>query len=526
MKIKKINFIYLLVAAIAVGSMSCGKLLDVPPQNKLTLNQFWLSKDQAVAAIAGIYSNLGSTKCDFTSGNLSATAVSPVECYIYWGEIRGELLKSNPGMLPAAQVSKENLDNLIVTPNDVTTKYTAFYKIINEANQAIKNIPGIKSKDPAFTQLDEDQLTGEAYFLRAFCYFWLVRTFKEVPLVLQPSEKDDQDYSIPKSPADTLYARIINDLERAKLTLPEWYDNNLYAHCRATKYTAMTVLADAYLWMAALSNDDALKNGYYQKVIDNCDAIINSGRYFMLHGTILGTVFSSSGTNESIFQTYSNSTLNNQVNNLYDWFTTNKYFVATSGEDALFSSLLPPDYRGATVPAGPNPPMGTKFTYSTSDGSILKYNKSTKDAIWNFYRYPEVLLMKAEALSHLYKDDPVQLQNAAGLVNQVRSRAYGGITGYPAITASTTLVMDNIILDERGREFLAEGKRWFELLRFASRDNFSNPELLTDRIIELYQGVNILMMTPRIKNPDSWYLPLNADALSSNPRLVQNPFYE
>ena len=133
--------------------------------------------------------------------------------------------------------------------------------------------------------------------------------------------------------------------------------------------------------------------------------------------------------------------------------------------------------------------------------------------------------MKAEALSHLYKDDAVQLLNASDLVNQVRLRAYG-IYDYTKVQASTTLEMDNIILDERGREFLSEGKRWFELVRFASRDNFSNTNLLIERIVQSYDGAKQILMRARITNPDSWYLPLNADALTSNLRLVQNPYYQ
>lgn len=528
MKIKKSIFSYILVTAFAVGSMSCTKLLDVAPQNKLVLNQFWLSNEQAVAFLAAIYATVGTTDCNITGGNLSSNAVSPVECYIYWGEIRGELMQSNPGKLPTAQVSKENIDNFLVTPNDVMTKYTAFYKIINEANQAIKNIPGIKLKDPGFTQLDEDQLTGEACFLRAFAYFWLVRTFKEVPLMLEPSETDNQNYDVPKSPSDTVFAQIAKDLERAKLTLPEWYDNRLYAHCRATKYTAMTVLSDVYLWMAALSNDGALKNTYYQKVIDNCDAIINSGRYLMLHGQDLPTVWSTSATSESIFETYSNSLLNNQVNNLYDWFNNRQYMIASPSLVTLFTQIPNRDYRapsGYSISSGVYPPAVGAFTSDGNNGTVLKYSKSTKDAIWNFYRYPEVLLMKAEALSHLYKDDPVQLQNAADLVNMVRFRAYG-VTDYPIAIASSTLEMDGIILDERGREFFGEGKRWFELVRFASRDNFANPDLLTERVASQYSIINQMIMIPRIVNPESWYLPFNADAIASNPSLVQNPYYQ
>jgi hypothetical protein len=86
--------------------------------------------------------------------------------------------------------------------------------------------------------------------------------------------------------------------------------------------------------------------------------------------------------------------------------------------------------------------------------------------------------------------------------------------------------MDDILLDERGREFIGEGKRWFDLMRFASRDNYLHKEFLIDRVLNSFSGVNQLIIAPRVKDPQSWYLPLNADALAANPKLVQNPYYQ
>lgn len=516
---------YLIVAAGMIGFNSCDGLLDVPPQGKLTFEQFWQSNDQAVAAIAGIYSNLGSTYHDFKSGNMSAKAISPVESYIFWGELRGELIAINPGKFGSEHLSKENVDYLNVAAIDVTTKFTAFYKIINETNLALKYIPKIKDKDPAFLQETEDHLMGEAYFLRAYAYFWLVRTFKEVPLVLEPSESDEQDYDLPKSKTADIYAQIVSDLETAKKILPVWYDTDQYSRCRATQYTAMTVLADVYLTMAALLQDEAGKANWYDEAIRNCDAVIASRRYNLLPGIEYGNIYDNGNTEESIFETYSNSKVNDQKNNLLDWFMSKGYFIASTSADELFGAEQLEDYRGPNPPRGPYPAGGSTVGYSPSSHNIFKYNLSTRDSRWNFYRYPEILLMKAEALAHRYPDNPDKLAEAGELVNRIRLRAYG-VMEYPKVEATTTYEMDNILLDERGKEFIGEGKRWFELMRFASRDNFANKELLLDRVINSFTGVEQLVIAPRINNPESWYLPLNADALASNINLVQNPYYQ
>ena len=525
MKISKYIKFGFFSAAMVLTGMSCTKLLDIPPQNKLSFDQYWKSRDQAIAAIGGIYSNLGSTRWDFKNGNQSEKGVSPVECYVYWGDIRGEILGTNPGLLPALQLDKENMDTYVVTANDILTRFTAFYRIINEANQAIKNIPGIMVKDPTFTATEETQLMGEAYFLRAYAYFWLVRTFKEVPLVLNPSENDQQDYNVPKTTADTLFKQIVADLTLAKQSLPVWYANDQYNRVRATQYTASTVLADVYLWMAATGKDNALNTDYYDKAIANCDAVINSSKFFLLAGVDLADIWIAGNTEEAIFETYANSLLNNQVNNLKDWFTTKPYFIVNNSVDALFSAEDLPDYRGFVVPTGPYPPAGVKVSYNEQTRSVLEYNSSTNDARWNFYRYPDVLFMKAEALAHRYANDPEKLKIASALVDQVRQRAFG-VTTFTKLAVSSTVEMDNALLDERGREFIAEGRRWFDLVRFASRDNFLHKELLTERVLNAFPGTNQLIISPRIINPESWYLPLNGLALSSNPKLVQNPFYQ
>jgi len=340
--------------------------------------------------------------------------------------------------------------------------------------------------------------------------------------LLEPSETDAQDYNLPKSSADTVLAQIVKDLELAKNTLPEWYSNPQYSRTRATKYTASTVLADVYLWMAA-TTASGNKNSFYDKAIENCDAVINSRRYFMVPGIFFGDIFLVGNSDETIFETYANSKLNNQVNDLKTWFAN--YFQVTTFADNLFNAATAADYRSFNPPAGPTPAKGNKVSYDGSTRFVLKYNSTTNDPRWIFYRYPEVLLMKAEALAHRYPDDGAQLQKASDLVNEVRARAFGTVN-YPAISASTTSQMDEILLDERGREFIGEGKRWFDLLRFASRDNFSQKQLLIDRVLSSFTGVNQLTIGPRVKDPQSWYLPLNAEALAANPKLVQNPYYQ
>ena len=144
-----------------------------------------------------------------------------------------------------------------------------------------------------------------------------------------------------------------------------------------------------------------------------------------------------------------------------------------------------------------------------------------------YYRLPEVYFMEAEALAHRYPHDDLKMKEACALVNSVRQRAYLPLPSvYPIADVTSVDAMDDILLDERGREFIGEGKRWFELVRFASRNNFARKDLLIDRILNSRGGTDQLIISPRISNPDSWYLPLNSDELTNNLSLVQNPYYK
>lgn len=527
MKIKNTTIIYLLQTVFLLVGTSCNKMLSVKPQSKLTQDQFWKNRDEALAAVAGIYATAENTHWDLANGNLSATDMSPVEAYIYWGEMRGDLLAASPGKLPTSpdQSSKENVDNLLVSANDITTKYTHFYRIIDEANLAIKYIPNIVNLDPSLSKTEAAQLVGEAYFLRAYAYFWLARTFKDVPLVLVPSETDAQNYNVAKSTQDVIFAQILKDLTIARNTLPEWYSNTQYPRCRATQYSALAVLSDVELWIAATSTT-ADKNALYDKVITNCDSVINSGRFILLPGTTYASIFTAGNTSESIFESYSNALLNTQTNNLNNWYQN--YFAVPSSVDNLFYASSNPDYRSFAPPTGAagGATAGAIVSYNVSTRVVLKYNVTTNDARWIFYRYPDILFMKAEALAHRYPDDIAHLQLACDLVNQVRARAFG-IPTYTLITPSTTIDMDNALLDERGREFVGEGKRWFDLVRFGSRDGFAHPELLTQRVITSFSAVLQLIVAPRVTNPDSWYMPLNQAAIDASAgKLIQNKYYQ
>ena len=140
------------------------------------------------------------------------------------------------------------------------------------------------------------------------------------------------------------------------------------------------------------------------------------------------------------------------------------------------------------------------------------------DSHWIYYRYSDILLMKAEAL--VEKNDR---SNALTLIKQVSSRA--GVTLLDTEIPDTKQDYENFILSERLREFVGEGKRWFDLLRNAKRDNYAKKDLLINILLQNVGAKDQTTFRSKLSDPNSYYLPIYYDELQKNKLLTQNPYY-
>jgi hypothetical protein len=129
--------------------------------------------------------------------------------------------------------------------------------------------------------------------------------------------------------------------------------------------------------------------------------------------------------------------------------------------------------------------------------------------------------MKAEALNQLG-----QGKEALDLVKVVRDRA----NALPATDRNITDFTDKegiagYILEERAREFAYEGKRWFDLLRNAKRNNYAGMGLLLDVVAISAAPESQQSASTKLRDQNSHYLPIFFTELEANKNLVQNPFY-
>lgn len=454
----------------------CKKYLDQAPENSLTREEFFKTEADANAAIIGVYDALQTANSQF----------------LRWGELRGDLISND-----LDPVYLQLLNNTSSVDN-----WSDAYRLIGRANIVIEKVPDIPALDPRFSLEQSKAIVGEALFLRALSYFYLVRAFKEVPLVLQAPSSDAVDFLIPKSSADVILDQIEADLTTAEKDVPVEYGRNVDTRGRATKGAVNALLTDVYLWRKKYAEASVTA----KKVMDNTAlySLVSSDNWF--------TIFSQKNTSESIFEIQYDAQLS-EVNNLRSISNANLvnnvlYNYFKEENDAVRG--LNNTYREA----------GSRQFWKYTGLTTNNVDRASDDPNFIVYRLPDVMLMRAEALIHL--GDPQRLE-AATLINDVRRRARIDTLDFLAANTSVD-VFNQVILKERAMELSMEGKRWFDLVRIAT--NEGQPDILISRVVNSRLVVNRAQVRSRIIDPRSWYLPILRDELAKNPRLVQNPYYQ
>ena len=132
----------------------------------------------------------------------------------------------------------------------------------------------MRDRDANFTEDRLHNYLAEVYTLRALCYFYLVRSFGDVPYVTEPSESEQQDYQVAQSSADdVIVPALIEDLKLAEEYAPEEWPTEQYTRGRITKNGVRALLADVYLWKASdAGNSEAQAD--YRSCVEACDRVL------------------------------------------------------------------------------------------------------------------------------------------------------------------------------------------------------------------------------------------------------------
>ena len=498
---------YTIFLGLLASASSCKKWLDLKPQDGIVRQEFWQTKEQVEAAVIGIYSSLlsGTSR----TNSLASTLIAPAESFFLWGEARTDMIA------PGFTANSDEIDfvNMNIQAANMYTSWRAIYQTINYCNTVIELAPGVLQKDNTFTQDQLNRAVAEAKTIRALMYFYLARTFRDVPLKLDATTSDENIKPIAKSPADVTLNQVVKDLKEAEPFLPLTYGNINFDKGRATRYTANAILADAFLWMDR-----------YAECQVECDKIINSGRFGLIGGTqnLFDELFFQGNSNESIFELQFDVQKLNPFFNMHHpttrrWLASPLLMDQVFGQDDPNTIDVEQDLRSGGV------------SIRIADNTIWKYIGSSATTIrsadqsfahWIFYRYADVLLMKAEAINQM--DQPLQ---ASRLVKTIRERAKAA--DFNGIMDSTSKSgMEEFILQERQREFAFEGKRWYDVLRNAKRNNYQGLRYLLEMTATSIPVDRQQAAFNKIRDYNSHYLPINLYELQTNKLLVQNPFYK
>lgn len=256
------------LGAVLAMTCSCEDFLTIYPTDKVVLENYWKTKTDVENMVANSYRlMIQSEFCDRL---------------IVWGELRSDNVVE--GTYDANKHGNiKNIMEANLLPQNGYNDWSHFYAIINNCNIVMKFAPQVMEEDPDFTQGDMNVTRGEMLAIRALCHFYLVRTFRDIPLLKEAMVDDDQDlYQEQATPIEALDF-ILQDLYEAESLVMESgnYPNMTDNKGRITKNAVRAITADVLLWRAAFGqyaangNDQGVKQ-YYTECIAFCDSVLNN----------------------------------------------------------------------------------------------------------------------------------------------------------------------------------------------------------------------------------------------------------
>ncbi len=483
------NNIYIYLIMIFLTSFqSCKKDVTVaPPINSLTSTSIYSSSGTATAAVNGIFAQMSNIDF-FGSGNFGTAST----CSSFFGLSADELQVINGANGRITPIAYTDSFGGLITEN---LFWSSLYNTIYNANAAIEGL----STTTAVTSPLKEQLIGEAEFVRAFCYFYLVNIYGDVPLITSTNYLVNQSAS--RTAASDVYKQITNDLLDAKSKLSESYlspsGKTATERILPNKGAATALLARVYLYLkdytnAKLQAGEVIANSNYALLSDpNAVFLTNSQEaiwqiqptvpgYNTPEGYMYTQLIANGGPDGVVAPIWFNDNFvndfENNDNRLKDWVKK-----VTSGASVYY---VPFKYKlGATASGTP----------------LQEYTM--------VLRLAEQYLILAEAESAL-GDQASALQN----LNIIRNRA--GLPNSPLTPSSAQAQVMAAIFHERQVELFTElGHRWFDLKRSGALDSvMGNPG-------------NVCATKGGVWNTYLKFLPIPNSDIQSDPKLTQNPGY-
>lgn len=539
--------IIIVLTALTMFISSCGSdWMQIEPTDGMIAERYWQSKEDVMLAVIGCYQSI-------IGMGTSPSGTDPIELFFAWGELRAD-------MVAMGDVENENIKNLTYGKMEMTNTFCNWanvYKVINFCNEVIDRAPGVQEIDNSFTDSDLVKYEAEARAIRALMYFYLTRTFGDIPVRTVPSQTDNQEFNIPAYSEEFVLDFIEDELLFAKKNTPSSYGDAVSDRSRITKTVARAILADVYLW-----------RGKNELCIDEIDTVIRSGMYALYD---LPRTLVNDATDESEMR-YS---IDGGSGAMVQWFQK-MYVDNTNSPESVFQLTIDPlryhpfGYTSAALSMQParkikaadmvaldNELFGAESdeSYGSTEareamgdvrGAYCSFHAGKSNAIWKYigadqanlratqqggtyylYRYADLLLLKAEALATKESPSQAELEEGLAIVNDIRARRNAYCSTYSQVRVNGLVepgALESYVLVERARELAYEGKRFYDLFRYARRSEGNRSEVagILSAVASVDYAGEIAVL---YQNIGAYYWPILESELKANEALVQNPYY-
>jgi len=414
-----------LCCLLSYTCLSCSKIVNIgEPSDKIVAEEVYSSDSGAIAVMAGIYSIINSNELSAGGKGIS------VFCGLYCDEL---------GLMEGNQEFQRCYENTLSA--DDSPFWAPLYKCIQHCNMLLKGLDGTNALTPAIKQ----QLTGEAKFIRAFCYFYLVNFFGDVPLLTTTDLNTNTTAG--RSSTERVYDQIEDDLGNAiSLLREEYLDGDAQTivneRLRPNKWAAVALLARVYLyrkkWGAAereATNIIARSRLYAIPTLTEAFRPHSSELIWALENT------NATGVNEDAALLVLQDGPDREQHPLF----VNKHLLKTfERNDQRLATWIGIDSTGDSIYYYPH-----KYRLAEDGQATTPYVV--------VLRLAEVLLIRAEA--KVYMNDFAGARND---LNVLRRRA-----GLGYVVATNRQALLKAIEQERRAELFTEwGHRWLDLKRY------------------------------------------------------------
>ncbi|MBO4801043.1 MAG: RagB/SusD family nutrient uptake outer membrane protein [Bacteroidaceae bacterium] len=532
-----------LTVLIALSATSCTDWLTLYPQDRVVEENFWEDKNDLEGVRYAAYQQMGNT----------------LEKLIIWGDLRSDAYQINPAITSEDKsfVAFQNITEGKLDSTMSQYDWGGIYTTINFCNKVLQHGEEVLQRDAQFTRTEWNEIKAEMTAMRALNYFYLLRSFKDIPYSTKVINSDEEVMAFPATNQLAVLDTLIMDVRAVAGKGRNRFENKNGVddtHGLMTNTAIYALLAEMYLWRGALregrgfdkavtkmDNDsviyfgqlslDALheRNSFttygaasiqtddYGSGLLNAELIsnkqmgaqyknkisptVNSYDYIFYYGST-GSSDSYGNSIESMFELQFPELDNrkNEVIHKYYGQSSNVFFSVnangvanTYGSEA--STLMKRDSRmwyscqdlirnsssssGSASSALQTPYMlkwaNCNFIYDQTSDKLYTSWKSSNWHNWIIYRMTDVMLMMAEAYVCRAEsngaNDP-DMRACKNIVDAIHKRSAFNDNGAELAAPNTTANRENyikLVMNERMMEFLGEGKRWFDLVRYAER---------------------------------------------------------